>query len=596
MDNVKHQDNMNGFNWERAQQRRTAGLTNATGGRPKDRAIKKGGEQEKGTPHKFSRARSVWRQSALPTHATHSDNKRNTPDWRKKGAQTSQNKADGWIVGNNQGSQRTEDSWASKDDIQGNKNTGDGWTMKDDNQGDKNTDNGWTASSSVQKPVTGNGLVVSDAKPTSLPKFHPIRADNRYRQQKSHPCGGSTNIKLSDLRAMQNGILKSAKITHCEYAGSYNWLDNSVPTILIPGAPPVWTPIRGPHQLKQDKGKYFRDQNSARWRKHPLEPAIRAVLDYNPKFDPEDIDVVTCAGILGSLFKFASSVPWTFGFDMEKVGKTVFIVRREKKPDEIIEGVYGYGHTFPEANTSWDTSVKNSVSHQRIIRYRFAGLNLLVRYEADGYFPNMVHKLDELFEVIGRDAKTSDVDSLVDATKKHQVTETRATEHSTLQIRQAGSIVPQEALFDIKTRHKDNEIDMLVQLPRLWARQMKNFVLAYHQNGFFGEKTIIQDLSTDIEKWEDANQSTLSLVAVGLKRLITEINKSETSRLEGWRSRDGPLVLRAQDDESKSVLPADLTSKWEGTHSETEEEEDGPPSEDEWDFVDPKGKDLLLDY
>ncbi|EAS30265.3 uncharacterized protein CIMG_05744 [Coccidioides immitis RS] len=511
---------MDGFDWDKVRQRRSAGLTNATQGHQSE--AHKDREDEQGTlgPQRNPREKGVWGRSKLP---------RSTPSHNQSDSQNPK-------------------------------------TTKHDKKNSQ----------------------------ASMPQFYPNRAENRYRQPIKQERE-STVIRLTDFVSLQDEDTASAKITDCEYVGSYNWLDAQEPTILTPGAPPIWTPIRGHHQLKRDKGQYFRDQNSARWPKHPLEPAIRAVFDLNPRFNPEDIDIVTCAGTIGNIYKFASSLAWTFKFDMQKVGNTIFMVRKERKPDEIFENLLGYGHTFPEVNTSWDRSVKGSVSHQRIIRYKFSGLNLLVRYEADGYFPDKVHKQDEPFEVIGRDAKAADIDTLIGGIENHDVAEKKVAESGTLHIRQAGFIVPQDSLFDIKTRNQGNEIDLPVQHPRLWVRQMKNFIIAYHKNGLFGTKTQIHDISTDIETWEQDNSVTTSLVGAVLKRLIAEATKSESGKLEISRNRNGPLIVQAQDGGPREVLPADLKDRWGGNGRDGEEEE-VLCSDEEWDLVAPEGRDLLLDH
>ncbi|EEH33412.2 hypothetical protein PAAG_04462 [Paracoccidioides lutzii Pb01] len=57
--------------------------------------------------------------------------------------------------------------------------------------------------------------------------------------------------------------------------------------------------------------------------------------------------------------------------------KTATIRAKERSPKELIRGVYGYGHTFPEIYTDWDKSVKGSATNQRVIRNEFGGLNFL---------------------------------------------------------------------------------------------------------------------------------------------------------------------------------------------------------------------------
>lgn len=109
--------------------------------------------------------------------------------------------------------------------------------------------------------------------------------------------------------------------------------------------PPVWAPLPGAKKLPQDSGRYFKDQNSARHPSHPMEPAAKAVLAQNPHLDTANIDIFGCTSTLGSLLRFLKNHDKTFRFTVEAVGRTVFFVRRENAPDELIAGDKGYGPT-----------------------------------------------------------------------------------------------------------------------------------------------------------------------------------------------------------------------------------------------------------
>ncbi|KAK4988333.1 hypothetical protein LTR66_007345 [Elasticomyces elasticus] len=63
--------------------------------------------------------------------------------------------------------------------------------------------------------------------------------------------------------------------------------------------------------------------------------------------------------------------PLTFRFDVDAIEDTVFFVRKESSPTELIANLQGYGHTLPEAYSTWDPGVGRSCSHQRIIKYGF---------------------------------------------------------------------------------------------------------------------------------------------------------------------------------------------------------------------------------
>src|SRR5437764_7357210 len=93
---------------------------------------------------------------------------------------------------------------------------------------------------------------------------------------------------------------------------------------------------------------------------------------------------------MGNLLRFVRKIDKPFRFHVEVVGNTVFFIRREISPTELIPNVRGYGHTFPEAYTTWETDARGSESHQRIVMYTFGGLKCLVRFESDGYLRDLV--------------------------------------------------------------------------------------------------------------------------------------------------------------------------------------------------------------
>ena len=217
-------------------------------------------------------------------------------------------------------------------------------------------------------------------------------------------------LQLDDLKEPADQADGLPIITKCRYLASYNWLYRAEPRIFVPGRkisitttylhdhelmhvykgePPAWTPPSKPPQLQEDSGQYYRDLNAARSPTYPLEPMIQAILTDKPGFNLANLDIIGCGSTMGNLLRFAREQDKPFRMLVEVVGNTVFLIRRENSPTEKLVGVYGYGHAFPEANTTWSKEVKGSMSHQRLIQYDFAGMKCLVRFEADGYLPDL---------------------------------------------------------------------------------------------------------------------------------------------------------------------------------------------------------------
>ena len=333
-------------------------------------------------------------------------------------------------------------------------------------------------------------------------------------------------------------------------------------------------------KLQEDSGEYYRDPNAARYPKHPNEPAIRALFQVNPDYDCSKIQVVGCGNTFGCLLSVCRvSDDRTFEFGVERIGNTIFLVR-QTAPGELIGDVYGYGHSFPEAYTTWPRNVSGSASHQRLIEYKFAGLHCLIRSETDGYLPEKVTPQD------GTDEKSPRVSSnmtLEEATGTLAVSRFTEVASEKLKMRSAGNAIPQEAIFDLKTRSVRRAVEIAEFLPRLWVNQTPTFIIARHERGIFKEINI-KDVKHDVQQWESANQVVLSRLHGVLKKLIELTGKPGCSRVQVHRVATGPLLI-SEVMNRWTVLPQDLKVKWQkrgaAPDSTTDNDLDDTDSEDE---------------
>ena len=331
--------------------------------------------------------------------------------------------------------------------------------------------------------------------------------------------------------------------------------------------PPSWTPLPGPTKLSEDSGKYFRDQNAARYPPHPFQPAVEAILEQQPDVNTSEIDIAACGSTLGNLLRFVRHEDRAFRMLVEVVGNTVFLVRRENSPTELIPGVHGFGHTFPEAYTTWDKQVKGSESHQRIIRYSFGGMKCLVRFEADGYLAHLVPKQSP--------APTNNigVEDDINVALSFQFGETAIDsiqpsddQPASITIQHGGQLIPQESIFDLKTRSfRKKDTDVLGnEIQRLWISQIQNFVLAFHTDGVFEETEInSQNVQDKVKRWEADNADTLRKFISLLRKVVLFARGWEDGRLELNRD-EGAQVLefRKQCSDAGTVLPNDLQDRW----------------------------------
>ncbi|KAI9738312.1 MAG: hypothetical protein M1834_008810 [Cirrosporium novae-zelandiae] len=440
-------------------------------------------------------------------------------------------------------------------------------------------------------------------------------------------------VLVKNLEKKDIGVEKEeevdGRITECEFAGSYCWVAEereSEKKILVPGAPRLWSLPEEIPRLKEDSGDFSKDINAARSPNHPFEPAIQALFEMNEEFDTDSIDVVTCNKVLNYLLKFADEADQTFGFEVEVVGTTAFFVRREASPREVLQNVRGYGHTFPEAYTVWEEDVKDSVSYQRMITYRLAGrLKCLVRFESDGYLtdedmPGSLTEKELLqtmkdggpLQHIPRICRRKGASIPTSATSQLTITgiekgiriakskndnssisrkDVRDSDQE-LEIERRGRQIPQEVIFEMKTRSFKRGIDMDELCSRLWLCQIPNFVIGYHQAGIFEEPSSedtdsegsgfnqkymeksrfngigIGDMREEVKKWEETNKGQINC----LLGIIEDITKAAKNSPEGkvvvTRVGIQQLQIWEAGRTECNTLPEALRKRWEANEAD----------------------------
>ncbi|KAK1981577.1 geranylgeranyl pyrophosphate synthetase [Colletotrichum cereale] len=369
-------------------------------------------------------------------------------------------------------------------------------------------------------------------------------------------------VDIAELSEPAAQFEATARVTSCELVASYNWLDKKAPSVLIPGAPPRWTPPAKTEQLEEDSGIYHRDKNAARYPAHPMEPTAQAVLTMHPEPFEKPVDIVGCGSTIGNLLRFVRGDERPFRMLVEVVGGAVHLIRRENSPTETIPDVRGYGHTFPEAYTTWDAGVGGSASHQRVLRYDFGGLSCVVRHEGDGYLRD---KLGSLSNGGGHAvaSEKGSVDGLIEGLGASEMASKSPSHSFPLRLQSGGFQVPQAAVFDLKTRSmfRKGKDFLGEELPRLWLAQIPNFILAYHQRGTFTEIEVM-DVSKKVRTWEKSMQRELSQLVALLHRIIDLALASRDGRLEVSRQAASTLDVREQCPGLSPVFSTDVMAKW----------------------------------
>lgn len=299
---------------------------------------------------------------------------------------------------------------------------------------------------------------------------------------------------------------------------------------------------------------------------------FRAIFEVHPEFDLEHVDVIICRNTMAKLFDFVTTNSRSFEIDVEIIGDKSVFVRKERKTTEFIDAFRGFGHTFPEEYTRWDSAVKGSSSHHRIAEYEFAGLNYLLRFESDGYLAKHAGGLDKgpswRQEGVGDLSSTT---TLLSSGGSFTIGEKRPSAGHGLVVRNAGSEVDQGAAIEIKTRAAHKVLDMESVLPRLWMSQTPNLIAAYHKGGRFNDVQVL-DVRKDLEKWEARNSVNLQKLDALIRRIINTVKKTTTMKCRVKGTDSGKLEIWELDISHQSALPDDLCRKLRGYEIEKEDD------------------------
>ena len=229
---------------------------------------------------------------------------------------------------------------------------------------------------------------------------------------------------------------------------------------------------------------------------------------------------------------YCQSSSKSFRFYVEVIGKTAFFVRRERSLKAVIEDIRGYGHTYPETYTTWDSSVEGSGSHQRLCTYTLGSLKCLVRATSDGYLQ------DEHLPPSAAEDDSFDTDNVSGSTPMQAQSKalTVYSDHSepstSLQMHHAGTFIPQNRIFELKTRSTFTPFSLESVYPRCYLTLVSKLILAQHRNGSFAPPEIT-DLKAPIAAWELDNQPLLGRSHGVIKRIV-KLAKSNLGRESRW--------------------------------------------------------------
>ncbi|KAG9013886.1 hypothetical protein FRB94_004266 [Tulasnella sp. JGI-2019a] len=302
-----------------------------------------------------------------------------------------------------------------------------------------------------------------------------------YRSQYNTQATSSPSHVTKDLQQVVKRFTPSVtatgaiKISDVQAVASYSWLDESTPTVLVPGAPATWA-NRDPERVPQDSGRTFIDQNSARMgaNRSPLTPIFAALQDLGKLEKLRGLDLVTDRNNLRKLLRWATRASGLedFRIDVEVAGGTVLFTRTEKRDATFINGFQGYGHEYEKAATTQPLGSERATGHHRIISLSLGGIKVLLRFEVDACTgtPAIGNQVEE-------DTLTAAFASLT--------TNTRRFPGLTVRRSVSRTIAPQSTIIELKTRAARKALDWRDTYPQLYLSQTPYLYLAKHERGDF---------------------------------------------------------------------------------------------------------------
>ncbi|KAI1354614.1 hypothetical protein F5Y01DRAFT_330055 [Xylaria sp. FL0043] len=369
-----------------------------------------------------------------------------------------------------------------------------------------------------------------------------------------------TEILRSQLSSFS--FPSDVEITDVKHLSSYNWIELATPTIVVPGSPPLWSPPRGSVRVNKDSGLVYVNQNEAHNPKSALEPLFVALFTLISSFDIRTTDVVTDRNNILKLLSFVERDPRgkslePFAINIEITGNTALFSRVETCNQRHIQpGEFeGFGHQFRKVYTR--NRIRETSGHHRILSYRLASMNFLVRHKGDGYTENDFKSFGSSTEANAVDELSSSLEPLSLMTHNNPLDLPPSS--SRLTLKRDGKSVPLSHTLAIKTRAINNPLNFQEVAAQLWLSQTPNLVRAYHRGGIF-DTPKVEDVSMDIKRWETGNQVQLKRLAALIRLILDAVRSYNNKASVRYDPSADKLVISQLD--GANMLPEYLYSRW----------------------------------
>ncbi|KAG7290069.1 hypothetical protein NEMBOFW57_000061 [Staphylotrichum longicolle] len=286
-----------------------------------------------------------------------------------------------------------------------------------------------------------------------------------------------------------------------------------------------------------------------------------------PDFDILDsVDVVSNAGNLRKLFDLLSNdIRMAVRFDIEMKGSTLLLSRWNQDPQ--LHRSFGCGPGFERETCQYtpddDPILQRSISHHRVVSYRFGGLQCVVQSEVDGYCCGCDVHPDEsdlrasspaspATAAAAHKKRRSDplpspsIRKLTGLTRPRSHRPSRSADYTlldrddpgdspaftppqpptttpTLRIHHTGKRIPASCLVEIKTHNSRSKAKFSTHQAQMYFSRRSQLFSASHENRVFrpGPGLLVRDVTQELAVWERVQQGRLQQLAA-LLRLVRE--------------------------------------------------------------------------
>lgn len=273
------------------------------------------------------------------------------------------------------------------------------------------------------------------------------------------------------------------------------------------GLPPKFIPPILPVQLSRDKLTRSKPRSPAA----AVDPLFETLLHQHPNFDMSSVQLVTDRNSLRKLLTFASNRSEKWRIDVDMINDTMFFNQWEEFRLMMINGHQdsGYGHAFEACVTAREPPLEDSIHHERIVRYELAGLECLVRFEADAY-------LDA--DGTGESKEPLAILPSPDPPAPKPSRPVLRPPYKLVHVVSRGRSIDPDLIAEVKSCSTP-KFNINKTLPQLWFSQTKHLCVGRHKEGLVTEKLEMKDMREELKKWEDSNQEHL----INMIRVIREI-------------------------------------------------------------------------